>query len=92
MKIIITGGGGFLGSQLAQKLLERGTWNSQPITEMVLLDAFFREAPTDARVTMVLTPADGAANSTSVRANLSHKHLVQKLKSHNHINTISQNG
>jgi nucleoside-diphosphate-sugar epimerase len=53
MKIIITGGGGFLGSQLAQKLLERGTWNSQPITEMVLLDAFFREEPTDARVKQV---------------------------------------
>jgi len=30
--------------------------------------------------------------TTSVRANLSHKHLVQKLKSHNHINTKSQNG
>jgi nucleoside-diphosphate-sugar epimerase len=41
MKIIITGGGGFLGSQLAYKLLERGTWCGQPITEMVLLDAFF---------------------------------------------------
>jgi nucleoside-diphosphate-sugar epimerase len=50
MKIIITGGGGFLGSQLAQKLLERGTWCGQPITEMVLLDAFFRSEPTDARV------------------------------------------
>ena len=35
MKIIITGGGGFLGSQLAQKLLERGTWCGEAITEMV---------------------------------------------------------
>ncbi len=50
MKIIITGGGGFLGSQLAQKLLERGTWCGKAITEMVLLDAFFRGEPTDARV------------------------------------------
>lgn len=50
MKIIITGGGGFLGSQLAQKLLERGVWCGKPITEMVLLDAFFRGEPTDARV------------------------------------------
>jgi D-erythronate 2-dehydrogenase len=50
MKIIITGGGGFLGSQLAQKLLERGSWCGQPITEIVLLDAFFRSEPTDARV------------------------------------------
>jgi nucleoside-diphosphate-sugar epimerase len=53
MKIIITGGGGFLGSQLAQKLLERGTWNGKTITEMVLLDAFFRGEPTDARVKQV---------------------------------------
>lgn len=53
MKIIITGGGGFLGSQLAQKLLERGTLNGKPITEMVLLDAFFRGEPTDARVRQV---------------------------------------
>ena len=54
MKIIITGGGGFLGTQLAQKLLERGTLNGKPITEMVLLDAFFRGEPTDARVRQVL--------------------------------------
>ena len=53
MKIIITGGGGFLGSQLAQKILERGTLNGKPITEMVLLDAFFRGEPTDARVRQV---------------------------------------
>lgn len=50
MKIIITGGGGFLGSQLAQKLLERGMWCGKPINEMVLLDAFFRGEPTDSRV------------------------------------------
>lgn len=54
MKIIITGGGGFLGTQLAQKILERGTLNGKPITEMVLLDAFFRGEPTDARVRQVL--------------------------------------
>ena len=53
MKIIITGGGGFLGSQLCQKLLERGTWCGKPITEMVLLDAFFRAKPTDTRVQQV---------------------------------------
>ena len=54
MKIIITGGGGFLGSQLAQKLLERGTWNGGAITEMVLLDAFFRSVPAVARVKQIL--------------------------------------
>lgn len=50
MKIIITGGGGFLGSQLCQKLLERGTLCGKPIEEIVLLDAFFRGPPSDARV------------------------------------------
>lgn len=53
MKIIITGGGGFLGSQLSEKLLQRGTWCGEPITELVLLDAFFRSEPTDARVKQV---------------------------------------
>ena len=53
MKIIITGGGGFLGSQLCQKLLVRGTWSGRPITEIVLLDAFFREAPNDERIRQV---------------------------------------
>lgn len=50
MKIIITGGGGFLGSQLCHKLLEHGTWCGKPVTEIVLLDAFFRGEPADARV------------------------------------------
>jgi len=53
MKIIITGGGGFLGSQLSQKLLERGTWCGKAISEIVLLDAFFRGEPADARVKQV---------------------------------------
>ena len=50
MKIIITGGGGFLGSQLSDKLLQRGIWCGKPIKEVVLLDAFFRTVPTDPRV------------------------------------------
>jgi nucleoside-diphosphate-sugar epimerase len=46
MKILITGGGGFLGNRLAQTLLERGTLadaNGQqaPITQIVLLDIAF---------------------------------------------------
>ena len=53
MKIIITGGGGFLGSQLCQKLLERGTLCGKPLGEIVLLDAFFRGPSAEARVTQV---------------------------------------
>lgn len=53
MKIIITGGGGFLGSQLSEKLLQRGIWCGKPITEVVLLDAFFRSVPTEPRVKQV---------------------------------------
>lgn len=53
MKIIITGGGGFLGSQLCQKLLERGTLCGKPVEEIVLLDAFFREPSADSRVKQV---------------------------------------
>lgn len=46
MKVIITGGGGFLGSQLCQKLLQRGALTGpsgapEPLREIVLLDARF---------------------------------------------------
>lgn len=54
MKILITGGGGFLGSQLADRLLRRGSLNGKGITEMVLLDAFFRGDPADPRVRHVV--------------------------------------
>src|SRR3954469_4265632 len=55
MKVIITGGGGFLGSQLCQKLLHRGalagpSGKQEEIREIVLLDAVFHRPATDARV------------------------------------------
>jgi nucleoside-diphosphate-sugar epimerase len=58
MKVIITGGGGFLGSQLCQKLLQRGTLSgpsgkAETIREIVLLDAAFAREVTDARVRQV---------------------------------------
>jgi nucleoside-diphosphate-sugar epimerase len=58
MKVIITGGGGFLGSQLGQKLLERGTLigpsgTAEQIDEIVLLDAFFHRPSLDPRVRQI---------------------------------------
>jgi len=53
MKIIITGGGGFLGHQLAQKIIARGTLCGQEVTELVLLDAAFHREIADSRVKQV---------------------------------------
>jgi D-erythronate 2-dehydrogenase len=55
MKVIITGGGGFLGSQLCHKLLERSeltglSGRAEPIEEMTLLDARFAVPIVDSRV------------------------------------------
>jgi len=40
MKLLITGGGGFVGARLARTLLARGMLNGQPITTLVLADQF----------------------------------------------------
>src|SRR6185295_2397736 len=58
MRVIITGGGGFLGSQLCQQLLRRGSLTGpsgkpEPIREIILFDAFFARPPADARVKQV---------------------------------------
>ncbi len=55
MKVIITGGGGFLGSRLALKLLQRGeligpSGAAETIGQLVLFDAFFHQPPSDDRV------------------------------------------
>ncbi len=55
MKVIITGGGGFLGSQLCRKLIERGaltgpSGSAEKIDEIVLLDAVFPRPSIDPRV------------------------------------------
>ena len=55
MKVIITGGGGFLGSQLAATLLDRGeltgsSGGQEPIDELVLIDARFPVAQNSPRV------------------------------------------
>jgi len=55
MKAVITGGGGFIGSKLAQALLARGTLagssgRPQEISRLVLADQAFPDLPADARL------------------------------------------
>ena len=46
MKIVLTGGGGFLGHQLALSILRRGSLGGREVSQIVLLDAAFpREIP-----------------------------------------------
>lgn len=70
MKIIITGGGGFLGSRLCRKLLERGSLTGssgspEPVSQIVLLDAFFPKPETDSRVEQIVADI---SNREAVRA------------------------
>src|SRR6476469_2339568 len=40
MKLLITGGGGFLGARLARELLKKGELNGQTIAELHIADLF----------------------------------------------------
>jgi nucleoside-diphosphate-sugar epimerase len=58
MRIVITGGAGFLGSRLARALLARGTLSdargeAQPVTEIVLLDVVAARGFDDPRVRVI---------------------------------------
>jgi nucleoside-diphosphate-sugar epimerase len=58
MKVLITGGGGFLGSKLCDQILQRGVLTgpsgaAEAVDEVVLLDAFFHGPTRDGRVRQV---------------------------------------
>jgi D-erythronate 2-dehydrogenase len=58
MKLLITGGGGFVGARLARALLQRGTLAGRPIERMVLADQIAPPADllADARVSQRVGP------------------------------------
>ena len=64
MKLLITGGGGFLGARLARTLLARGTLAGQSITRIVLTDIapppvdLLGDARVEARTGALLTQTD----------------------------------
>ena len=64
MKLLITGGGGFLGARLARTLLARGTLAGQPVTQLVLTDIapppadLLADARVSARTGPLLTQTD----------------------------------
>ena len=64
MKLLITGGGGFLGARLARTLLTRGTLAGQTITKLVLTDIappppeLLADARVEARTGALLTQTD----------------------------------
>lgn len=63
MRILITGGGGFLGQKLAKRLCEIGNVNGQPITSLTLADlhepaAFDTPVPVNRFIADISVPAD----------------------------------
>ncbi|HZE10313.1 MAG TPA: NAD-dependent epimerase/dehydratase family protein, partial [Burkholderiales bacterium] len=50
MRVLITGGGGFIGAKLAKALLASGTLSGQKIARLVLADQAFPALPRDDRL------------------------------------------
>lgn len=66
MRIVITGGHGFIGARLARELKRRGTFRGRPVDRLVLADLV---VPTDDSVTGAMDAAVGASVQ-SVRGDL----------------------
>lgn len=84
MNVVITGGGGFLGHQLAQKLLQRGqltgpSGGPEPIERLVLFDAQFSRPATDPRVVQItadISQRDAVQSAVGSAADTSIFHLA----------------
>ena len=66
MKILITGGGGFLGFKLAKTLLARGQLGGKAISGMTLLDGAFPPSVKDLKVKAVTGDISDKATLASV--------------------------
>ena len=66
MRIVITGGFGFLGRQVAEELLERRTFDGRPVDRLVLADRFVGAVPSDNARSQAAT-SDGRTSVTGVR-------------------------
>ena len=66
MKVLITGGGGFIGSRLAKTLLARGELGGEALSKLTLLDAFFP------------SPLRGDARLEAVKGDIADKDLLTR--------------
>src|ERR1700712_5525875 len=67
MKLLITGGGGFLGARLARALLARGQLNGREIRELVLTDLGLRSNIDSTRALLDALRANVNAGGTPAR-------------------------